>query len=210
MTRTVDPRSPRFDRAWLLFGVAPLAVLLTAPRPSMAADGFLAVALACSSGIEAPACSREVATDTCDAGAMTVTPTGGTQQCVPAAIAGRVLGDAGERVRPSRLNIGSMAANLCPNGDMEDGTGAISRPRRSSPILRMQGSGSTSLGATRLSTTAPTEMLRTTALRFRRQRTSGSSTFLLAIGRSKGRSALVMAHCAFVARDVLPVARGLS
>ena len=63
MTRTADPRPPRFDRAWLLFGVVPLAVLLAAPRPSIDADGFLAVALACPAGIEAPACSRENATD---------------------------------------------------------------------------------------------------------------------------------------------------
>jgi hypothetical protein len=43
--------------------VVPLAVLLAAPRPSIAADGFLAVALACPVGIEAPDCSRENATD---------------------------------------------------------------------------------------------------------------------------------------------------
>ncbi|SOR27134.1 protein of unknown function [Methylorubrum extorquens] len=61
----------------------------------------------------------------CDAGAMTVTPTGGVQQSVPAAIAARVLGDAAGRVRPSKLNIGSMAANLCPNGDMEDVAGGL-------------------------------------------------------------------------------------
>ncbi|MBB2959843.1 hypothetical protein [Methylobacterium sp. R2-1] len=54
---------------------------------------------------------------------MTVTPTGGTQQTVPAAIAARVLGDANGKVRPSRLEIGNMAANLCPNGDMEDVAG---------------------------------------------------------------------------------------
>ncbi|WHQ72535.1 hypothetical protein [Methylorubrum extorquens] len=63
MTRTADPRPPRFDCVWLLFGVVPLAVLLAALRPSIADDGFLAIALARPVGIEAPACSRENATD---------------------------------------------------------------------------------------------------------------------------------------------------
>ena len=58
MIRTADPRPPRLDPLWLLFGVVPLAVLLAAPRPSIAADGFLAVALACPAGVEASACSR--------------------------------------------------------------------------------------------------------------------------------------------------------
>lgn len=71
---------------------------------------------------------REIAaTDqiACDAGAMTVTPTGGAQQSVPDAIAARVLGDANNKVRPSKLDIGSMAANLCPNGDMEEVAGGV-------------------------------------------------------------------------------------
>lgn len=63
MTGIADPRPPRLDPLWLLFGVVPLAVLLATPRPAVAADGFLAVALACPAGVEAPACSRENATD---------------------------------------------------------------------------------------------------------------------------------------------------
>ncbi|MGG3814221.1 hypothetical protein ABEV34_21615 [Methylorubrum rhodesianum] len=70
----------------LAFTLVPLAVLLAAPSPSIAtemgacrmyltnpprvvcepaepAPGFLAVALACPAGVEAPACSRENATD---------------------------------------------------------------------------------------------------------------------------------------------------
>jgi hypothetical protein len=43
--------------------VVPLAVLLAAPRPSSAADGFLAIALAGPVGIEASACTRGNATD---------------------------------------------------------------------------------------------------------------------------------------------------
>ena len=47
----------------LAFILVPFAVLLAAPRPSIAADCFLAVALTCPAGIEAPDCSRENATD---------------------------------------------------------------------------------------------------------------------------------------------------
>ena len=50
-------------RAALAFTLAPVLIWIAAPRPSFAADGFLAVALACPAGIEAPDCSRENATD---------------------------------------------------------------------------------------------------------------------------------------------------
>ena len=50
-------------RAAIAFTLVPFAVLLAAPHPTIAADGFLAVALSCPAGIEAPACSRENATD---------------------------------------------------------------------------------------------------------------------------------------------------
>jgi hypothetical protein len=50
-------------RTALAFTLVPFAVLLAAPRPSIAADGFLAVALACPADVEAPACSRENASD---------------------------------------------------------------------------------------------------------------------------------------------------
>lgn len=56
----------------------------------------------------------------CDAGAMTVTPTGGAQQTVPEAIGRRVLADANGRAPATRVAIGTMADNLCINGDMEE------------------------------------------------------------------------------------------
>ncbi|MBB2962879.1 hypothetical protein FHU13_003277 [Methylobacterium sp. R2-1] len=37
----------------------------------------------------------------------------------------RVVEDANNKVRPSKLDIGSMAANLCPNGDMEEVAGGV-------------------------------------------------------------------------------------
>lgn len=55
MIRTVDPRPPRLDPLWLLFGVVPLGVLLAAPRPAIAdVLGFR---------IEARACRGEVCRD---------------------------------------------------------------------------------------------------------------------------------------------------
>lgn len=55
MTRTADPRPPRLDPLWILFGVVPLAVLLAAPRPALAdVLGFR---------IEARACRGEVCRD---------------------------------------------------------------------------------------------------------------------------------------------------
>lgn len=56
----------------------------------------------------------------CDAGAMTVTPTGGTQQSVPAAIAARVLGDASGRVPPSRSGLTDLQ-NLFLNPNFQQG-----------------------------------------------------------------------------------------
>ncbi len=44
---------------------------------------------------------------------------------VQTAINGRVVADANGKVRPSKLDIASMAANLCPNGDMEEVAGGL-------------------------------------------------------------------------------------
>lgn len=59
----------------------------------------------------------------CDAGAMTVTPTGGAQQSVPDAIGRRVLDDASGRVPPSR--VGMAVTNLLYNGDFTQGLSGI-------------------------------------------------------------------------------------
>ncbi|KAB7782154.1 hypothetical protein [Methylorubrum populi] len=50
-------------RAALAFTLVPFAVLLAAPRPSIAANGFLAVALACPAGVEMPDFSSANASD---------------------------------------------------------------------------------------------------------------------------------------------------
>lgn len=63
MPRLADPRPPRLDPVWFVFGLVPLAFLLGAPRPALAADDMLAVALACPASVEGSACSRDNATD---------------------------------------------------------------------------------------------------------------------------------------------------
>lgn len=57
----------------------------------------------------------------CDAGAMTVTPTGGAQQSVPDAIGGRVLADANNRVPASKLGL-IDTQNLLLNPNFAQGT----------------------------------------------------------------------------------------
>lgn len=61
--RTADPRPPRLDPLWLLFGLVPLAFILGSPAPAKAADDALAVALVCPAGVEASDCSRANALD---------------------------------------------------------------------------------------------------------------------------------------------------
>jgi len=53
----------------------------------------------------------------CDAGAMTVTPTGGTQQSVPAAIAARLLADANGQVPITAVPFGLSVGNCLPYAD---------------------------------------------------------------------------------------------
>ena len=63
MTRIADPRPPRLDPLWLAFGLVPLVFLLGMPAPAKAADGFLAVALACPAGLSGADCSTDTALD---------------------------------------------------------------------------------------------------------------------------------------------------
>ncbi|GJE29794.1 hypothetical protein [Methylobacterium organophilum] len=49
--------------AALAFTLAPILIWIAAPRPSLAAEPFLAVVLACPAGVEAPDCSRDNASD---------------------------------------------------------------------------------------------------------------------------------------------------